>query len=506
MSRYALTASVFALMASPALADLTPEVVWQDWQAYAKSSGYSIAATEEMRGGDLVVSDIVLTITVEDENDMTVDYGAYEVTLRAQDDGAVAIGLSDQTTMTIDFIDPDDGPVSAKLDVSQTGASMMASGEPDAISYDYAADTLAMALAGIETNGVILTDEVAKFTANITEFAYSASSTIGDMREMEQAMTIGNVAYDIAFDDPVSDDTFAITGQMQGLTLGGAGNLPLAADGNDVNAMLNDGLAFDGTFSTSGGEYTMTFNGVDGSGTVNGVSDAGATLRVAMDPSGLVYELAQRALSVNALFSDLPIPMSFNMDEAITALRIPVQKAEDPQDFSLLVKLAGFEMSDMLWAMFDGAGQLPRDAANVTVDLSGKARLLFDYLDPAQAAVLEDSEAIPGEIDALTLNALEMDMVGAKLTGAGDFIFDNSDLETFDGIPRPEGAVDLQLVGGNGLLDKLVGMGFVPEDQAMSTRMMMGLFAVPGEGEDTLNSRIEINAEGHVSANGQRLR
>jgi hypothetical protein len=35
--------------------------------------------------------------------------------------------------------------------------------------------------------------------------------------------------------------------------------------------------------------------------------------------------------------------------------------------------------------------------------------------------------------------------------------------------------------------------------------MMMGLFARPGGGEDELVSTIEINEEGHVLANGQRI-
>ena len=68
------------------------------------------------------------------------------------------------------------------------------------------------------------------------------------------------------------------------------------------------------------------------------------------------------------------------------------------------------------------------------------------------------------------------------------------------------GGLDLQLVGGNGLLDKLVGMGLIPSEQATGARLMMGLFAVPGDAPDTLNSRIEVNPEGHVLANGQRLR
>ena len=66
-------------------------------------------------------------------------------------------------------------------------------------------------------------------------------------------------------------------------------------------------------------------------------------------------------------------------------------------------------------------------------------------------------------------------------------------------------AVDLTLTGGNALIDKLIAAGLLPEEQAMGARMMMGLLAVPGQTPDTLNSRIEINAQGHVLANGQRI-
>ena len=55
------------------------------------------------------------------------------------------------------------------------------------------------------------------------------------------------------------------------------------------------------------------------------------------------------------------------------------------------------------------------------------------------------------------------------------------------------------------LLEKLIQMGFVSEDDAMGARMMMGMLAVPA-GEDTLTSKIAINDEGHISANGQRLK
>jgi len=50
-----------------------------------------------------------------------------------------------------------------------------------------------------------------------------------------------------------------------------------------------------------------------------------------------------------------------------------------------------------------------------------------------------------------------------------------------------------------------MSMGILPEEQAMGARMMLGLFATP-TGDDELSSKIEVNAEGQVLANGQRLR
>jgi hypothetical protein len=56
----------------------------------------------------------------------------------------------------------------------------------------------------------------------------------------------------------------------------------------------------------------------------------------------------------------------------------------------------------------------------------------------------------------------------------------------------------------NGLIDTLSTMGLLPTDQVMGARMMLGLFTVP-VGDDELTSTIEVNAEGHILANGQRL-
>lgn len=112
---------------------------------------------------------------------------------------------------------------------------------------------------------------------------------------------------------------------------------------------------------------------------------------------------------------------------------------------------------------------------------------------------------VPGELNSLEINELTVRGAGVEIATEGSFIFDNSDLESFDGLPRPEGAVTIAINGANGLIDKLIQMGIVPQEEAMMPRMMMGMFTTP-VGDDQLTSTLEINAEGHVLANGQRLR
>ncbi|MEL7131573.1 MAG: DUF2125 domain-containing protein [Pseudomonadota bacterium] len=501
------SAMVLCLSTGTAWADVTAAEVWADWQAYMTSSGYDVTASETTGAGSVEVSDVTLKMALEDDT----EGGAFEVVLEKlsfvdQGDGTVAIELPALTTMNMSF-QPETGEnVTIAIDFNQTAPSMVASGDPNDLAYTYAAEAARMALQSVTINGVSVGPEIAKVDVMMTNLAQVVQTSAGSLRTMSQDMTIASVDYDLAFNDPESDDNFKLAGTMQDLKLNGTGELPTETDVQDLNAMLNDGFTAEASFTTTGGNYDMSFSSAeDGSGTANATS-TGSAFDVSIGADGLLYNVSQTGIDMNMLLTELPLPLSFSAAEIGTRFLMPLQKSSEEQDFGLAIALNDFSMSDVIWSLFDPAAQLPRDPATLVVDLSGKAKVLFDFLDPDQAAVLNQSDAAPGELNALTINAIELDAVGARLTGSGDFVFDNSDLTTFDGLPRPEGEVDLTLVGGNSLIDKLVGMGLLPEDQAMGARMMMGLFAVPGEAEDTLNSKIEVNDQGHVLANGQRIR
>jgi len=204
--------------------------------------------------------------------------------------------------------------------------------------------------------------------------------------------------------------------------------------------------------------------------------------------------------------SQFPLPISLKAQSQDVALDMPFATTDTVQDFGMTYALRGFEMDDMLWGMFDPTGALPRDPATVAIDLEGTGKLAIDFTDPDVDKMLADIDGPIGELETLSLKSLELDLVGARVTGDGAFTFDNSDLETFDGMPRPKGALNFELVGIDGLMSTLSSMGLLPPEQAMGARMMMGLFARPGDGPDTLTSTIEVTDDGQVLANGQRIR
>ncbi|MEX0369015.1 MAG: DUF2125 domain-containing protein [Tateyamaria sp.] len=494
------------LMATTAFADITATDVWNDWKSYMASSGYDLTASETFSGNTVDATNVVMTMDIEDDG----GDGAFTVTLPTlrfvgQADGTVSIEMPAKAEMAMAFSSETEEDVSVIIDLTQNAPSMVAAGDPGDLTYTYGAESMQMVLRNVTVDGVSVGPEIAKVDVTMSDIAQTTRMAVGTLRDIQQEMTVAAVAYDIAFKDPESDDAFELRGQVNNLVLDGSGSVPIDSDPQDLNAMLDDGFAGSGTFRTTGGFYNLSFSGEDGSGTANATS-TGSALQVSLAPGGLSYGVTQSGVNMNVLVTEFPLPLSFSAEEIGTKVLMPVQQAPDAQDFQMSVTLGAFTMSDAIWSLFDPGAQLPRNPATLAIDLSGKAKVLFDFLDPAQMSVLEETGAVPGELDTLTLNKLELDAVGARLTGSGDFVFDNSDLTTFDGMPRPEGAVDLKLVGGNGLIDKLVGMGLLPEDQAMGARMMMGLFAVPGEGEDTLNSKIEVNDQGHVLANGQRIR
>ena len=67
------------LAAQSAQADLTPEQVWEDWRSYIGGFGNEVSATETLSGDSLVVSDVLITTNIpEDQGSATNQTPAFE--------------------------------------------------------------------------------------------------------------------------------------------------------------------------------------------------------------------------------------------------------------------------------------------------------------------------------------------------------------------------------------------------------------------------------------------
>ncbi|MEM6305846.1 MAG: DUF2125 domain-containing protein [Pseudomonadota bacterium] len=491
-----------ALMASTAMADVTPAEVWADWQQYMQTMGYQIDATETTSGDTLTVSDITMSMQIPDQpGNFSISMGSMTFT---QNGASVDVGMPETMPMTMTMmIEPGAPEATIDLTLTQIGHSMNVSGSPEEMVSSYNAANLSLALDKIEMEGETMGPDMIKAVVSIANLTNTTRMTNGDMRDYQQSGTTGAMAYDVDVNNPEEQVKFKMIGGVESITYEGSGLIPVAGvDMSDMNAMLKSGFAVAGTFIYTGGRTEL-----EGSDPVDGAfaaktSTSGGNFGVEMNAETLAYTGAQNDLQMNVSVPDLPFPIDLGMATSGFNIAIPVAKSDTPEDFAFAITLGDFVMSDMIWSLFDAGGQLPRDPATIELDMTGEAKMLVDIMDPAQTA----TAPVPAELHGLNLSKLLVSAAGAKLEGSGDFTFDNTDMSTFPGLPKPVGAIDVSLSGANGLMDKLVAMGLLPEEQAMGARMMMGMFGVPGSEPDTLNSKVEFTGDGQVLANGQRIR
>ncbi len=504
-------AALGAVCAGPALADVTPQQVWDNLSGTMRTYGYTVDSRQEAQGNDLRVTDIVMSGPLsgagEDEMSGEFRFTISELTLTDNSDGSVDIAFPGTMPIVIDVAD-DDEEAQIRIDYGQTGLEMTASGDPDDIAYDYTAEELVLALAGLSGND--LEPEVAealdfRVTMGPVEGSTGVAETDAGQR-IVQDMRLGDLDYAISFEDPESDDSGSFSGRMTSVVSEATSLLPAGSDLTDPAMLASAGLTGSGVFTHQGGETDFTVS-EDGTTVARGqLSSESASLEFEMEDGSFTYDVSGTGNAIDLSVQDLPFPIVAEIAESRLALTLPLTPAEDDgtRDAALALDLSGFTMAEEIWAIFDPTRVLPRDPATIALDLTAKVTPYVNFFDPEAIEQMEDEGGMPGEVNAVTLNELRVEAVGSSLTGEGAFSFDNSAV-SLGGPPQPEGEVTLKATGINTLVDALISMGLMAEEDAMGMRMMMAMFTVPGDAPDSVTSTIEINEQGHVLANGQRI-
>lgn len=487
------------LVSTAAQAQVTAEQVWQNWRDASSSYGQTLTATSEARQGDtLVISGLQMSSTFEGGSFT----GKIEtVNFRELGDGTVEVTMSPEYPLSFNAAD-DKGKVAGDVLIRQPELKVIASGTPEETTYTFSAPSVKVTLEKLLVDDV---EKDVKAQADVSTLAGTYVVTSGEKKGATTNFTAGDASIDIDANDTEAKNKFVLKGKISNLS-GKSDGVFLAPEAMaDLNAALKDGFNTNGQFAYGVGSYDFEFadatsNG-KGSATIGG-GDIHYTLNsTALGYGGTVKDVAMKLSS-----SDMPFPeLAIGYSEGALDLLMPPTKSDTPGDFKFLIALKNLTISDDAWNMFDPNKVLPRDPATVEVDTTGTGRWLTDILSEAAADQPPPAEN-PVEMQSFNLNNLVVKLAGAAISGKGALTFDNTDLTTFQGMPAPTGTIDLKLSGLNGLIDKLIQLGFVPEDQAMGARMMLGLFAKPAEGggPDDLVSTLEFKDKGFY-ANGQRL-
>ena len=500
--------SALGLIATQSLA-LTGEEVWANQTAYLAAMGIAVSQTQSRAGNVLTVSDIAYDI-VFPFGVGTLSMQSGPQTYTENTDGTVAVGYGETSTLAVAAtFQPDDLTkigLSANIQVELTGHSMVASGTATDVTYVTATDLLELTLLDFSISGAPDTQELGldfylsmADTAATTQITTGANTTIRTTSSTGMTISDYSASFGADFSTKTVSQQTGIESIVELTLPGGPMNLM------NISQALRDGLAVEVTVNSavSKSQSVMTSFGDLVSDQSTNV-DA-ATTAARFDTTGLALSGGATGFQVLIpVMQGLPLPINVSGGAVDYNFAFPVNTSDQPADMRYAIALTDITVNEELWAMLDPTFTLPRDPLSIKVDLAGKVTLLVDLLDIASMTQTMDAGVVPFDIQSVTIAELSASGLGASATGTGEFTLDMTDLTTFDGFPRPTGQATATMTGVNGLLDKLIAMGLLTTDDAMAGRLMMGMFARV-VGEDQLQSTLEINDQGHVIANGQRI-
>jgi hypothetical protein len=502
MSR-ALTSSTaigLVMLASQASADVTPQEVWASWQAMSTSAGQELSVGDTVDSGDVVeVTD--LAITYKDQMGGSAGVTFDKLVFTDNGDGTVTVTMPESYPIQMAFPKSDDGPGAIKLTVSQPGTVIVAGGSATDTSYQITAPTMTVTL-----------DEVTDETGKVLDTEASMVMT-----EVAGGYLVTKTGESMGLDSTLGAKSAVLSLSGAGSDGGGSGtvavsfaDLNMATKGNflspemmaNMAAALNGGFTMESSFSF--GAMAMDVDVTDPSGPTKMIANAtGGSFVLAMDKTRLNYGTALNGAKFTVSGAEIPFPqVEVAFAESAFNVAMPVSKSDTPQDFTFLTKVVDFTVSEDVWGLFDPAGTLARDPATFIVDLKGQGFWKEDIMNPSLQ--MEGAQP-PGELHSLDLTQVLAKAAGAEVSATGGLTFDNADLATFEGMPRPDGKVTVNIKGVTKLVENLIAMGILSEDDAMGFRMGLAMVAKPGPGPDELVSEIEFK-EGGLFTNGMRMR
>ena len=495
-----LLTSLLALstaLSAPAFADVTAADVWANQQAFLGAIGINASGTLTADTLTNPLFNIVLPMGVA-----TLQIRTDSITFEENSDGSVTISYPSPMALTFAGGVQGEGSTTGTINVTHDGYTITATGTPGDVTYAADARNLRMEIGDFTTDAADAPDMTVEGFLALDFWTGQSRVTEGNMITHTSTSEVGTSTADFT----IAGEGLTSQSIQTTLPIRSVVNATLPLGGSDLmnlSSALRDGLnvSIDSSGEGSSSETVTLLEGEVFNSQTTSTGPQVANLSISEEGVAVLGEATDFAMVMNDQLLFLG-DLEFGISSISANFDIPVNASDEEQDFQLAVGLNGIAMGDAIWNLFDPAGQLSRDPAEVSFDVTGTGTSSIDLLD--FAAISQLMGPPPIEVDQVTIESLRIALAGAEATATGAMTFDWTDFQTIPGFARPEGQVVINLNGANQLMDALANMGLFTIDDLMMPRMMLGMFATP-VGDDMLTSTVEVNEQGHVLANGQRL-
>ena len=192
---FASSTAMALIMSNAAYADVTAEDVWAQLQEISGLYGRTlVVGSKSYTGGKMTLSDVAVSAKVEGaEREGSIEM----IELQERGDGSVAITVSPEIKINTSSEAEHGGDFSAAVFVRHTGLSLVASGDPDKITYDFDANELAVAVEDLSVEDEDIPADI-NFVASGVKGLYSFET--GDMINSETQTTIDSADFDFGID------------------------------------------------------------------------------------------------------------------------------------------------------------------------------------------------------------------------------------------------------------------------------------------------------------------
>lgn len=500
-------ALVAAVVPVPALADVTADDYLNMLTEVANASGFEMTA-DVSADGDVT--------TVENQNwvmTLPMDFGAFTITVPTmtitETNGELDIVYGEQVDGQLMITPPKEGAndIVAPIAMSMSNLREHVTGDTNQMQIERTFDSVEVLadmsnVVALDSLGEDVSEIVSTYHIIMTDGSGITTVSLGDMIIQNGSSTVAMVETTTQNIGNGSDQTtYASNENTTGDFIAQLPRQPL--DLMNVAASIHAGLSIDLTTTT---EKTTSSQSMTFTSEATEYSDASSVsieFNAETVNSNASFGIGQNGFSLDASYgasaadtagnmNGVPFDVSMTIEPATMKMAAPLMAADDPQEFSIALDVPSYAITSFEPQMMLMGFDVTEGENHLVVDISGEMTVMQDLLDIETMMGLEDT---PFTVQSVSVNSLDLGLLGAMATVEGDFQFTDT-MDPMTGMPfSVTGTSQVVVANINQLLSRLESTGMVPPNAGM----MLGalLRQEPKDGiEDRFVGDIELTPEG----------